>query len=337
MIIGLTGRNASGKGAAAEFLKSIGFVYTSLADELRRVLQEEGIPVTRDNLIREGRRFRERWGPAFLAHRVFKRLDPEKNYIVDSIRHPEEVRVFRLRDDFYLLHIQAPAEIRFERIRRRGREGDPQTWEDFLQVETRETSDADPNAQRIDRCEKLADATLVNDDSLETLHRRLRDWLRRTLKEHPRPDWDRYFMQIAKVVALRSNCMKRKVAALVVKDRRIISTGYNGTPRGVKNCNEGGCPRCYALGASGRDLEHCFCSHAEENAITQAAYHGIELKQATVYCTYSPCILCAKMIINAGVREVVFEGTYALEEVTTALFQEAGVQIRRLGPVSGSR
>ena len=78
-----------------------------------------------------------------------------------------------------------------------------------------------------------------------------------------RPDWDEYFMRIASIVALRSNCMKRKVAALIVKDRRIISTGYNGTPRGVKNCNEGGCPRCNSLAASSTNLEECFCSHGE--------------------------------------------------------------------------
>jgi len=145
-----------------------------------------------------------------------------------------------------------------------------------------------------------------------------------------RPDWDIYFMDIAHVVARRGNCSRRQVAAVIVKDRRIISTGYNGTPRGVKNCYEGGCPRCAAGGPSGADLGECVCSHAEENAITQAAYHGIAVRDAVLYCTLSPCLLCAKMIINAGIREVVYEQEYQFSDQTRSLLQEAGVIYRRL-------
>lgn len=109
-----------------------------------------------------------------------------------------------------------------------------------------------------------------------------------------RPDWDSYFMQIAQVVALRSNCSRRQVAAVIVKDCRIISTGYNGTPRGIKNCCDGGCPRCASDAPSGTNLGECLCCHGEENAIVQAAYHGISVKDATLYTTFSPCLLCAK-------------------------------------------
>ena len=108
-----------------------------------------------------------------------------------------------------------------------------------------------------------------------------------------RPDWDEYFMEIAKVVALRSNCSRRHVAAVIVKDKRIISTGYNGTPRGIKNCNEGGCPRCSGHAPSGTGLEECICSHGEENAIVQAAYHGICVKDATLYTTFTSTGLAA--------------------------------------------
>ena len=116
-------------------------------------------------------------------------------------------------------------------------------------------------------------------------------------------------MDIALVVASRSNCSRRHVAAVIVKDQRIISTGYNGTPRGIKNCDEGGCPRCNSDVPSGHSLGECLCSHAEENSITQAAYHGIAVKDATLYTTYSPCLMCAKMIINAGIKEVVVRNT----------------------------
>jgi dCMP deaminase len=145
-----------------------------------------------------------------------------------------------------------------------------------------------------------------------------------------RPDWDAYFMDIALVVAKRGNCTRRQVAAVIAKDRRIISTGYNGTPRGVRNCYEGGCPRCATDAPSGSNLSECICSHAEENAITQAAYHGIALRGASLFCTLSPCLTCAKMIINAGLQEVVFESEYEFNEQTRELLHEAGVRYRKL-------
>lgn len=149
-------------------------------------------------------------------------------------------------------------------------------------------------------------------------------------KTFQRPGWDEYFMAIAHVVARRSNCIRRQVAAVIVRDERIISTGYNGTPRGVKNCYEGGCPRCAGKAPSGSALGECICSHAEENAIAQAAYHGISVRDAVVYTTMSPCILCAKMIINAGIAEVVYEGTYHFNRQIKALLKEAGVKCRQL-------
>lgn len=145
-----------------------------------------------------------------------------------------------------------------------------------------------------------------------------------------RPDWDTYFMDIAHVVKTRSNCSRRQVAAVIVKDRRIISTGYNGTPRGVRNCCDGGCARCASDAPSGTGLGECICSHAEENSITQAAYHGISTKGATIYVTLSPCLMCSKMIINAGIREVVYDEEYSVTEQTRAILREAGVELRRL-------
>ena len=144
-----------------------------------------------------------------------------------------------------------------------------------------------------------------------------------------RPGWDEYFIDIAHVVARRSNCRRRQVAALIVVEKRIISTGYNGTPRGIKNCFDGGCPRCAGKAESGSNLSDCICAHAEENAIVQAAYHGISVRGGTLYSTISPCLMCAKMIINAGIREVVYGGDYAFTEQTERLLKEAKVRCRR--------
>lgn len=145
-----------------------------------------------------------------------------------------------------------------------------------------------------------------------------------------RPDWDHYFMAIAEVAASRSNCSRRHVAAVLVRDKRIISTGYNGTPRGIKNCNEGGCPRCNSNVPSGEGLTECLCCHAEENSIVQAAYHGIAVAGATIYTTYSPCLLCSKMIINAGIKEVVYKQRYSIDSTSMRLLAEAGVKVRAL-------
>ncbi|MBN2302504.1 MAG: dCMP deaminase family protein [Lentisphaerae bacterium] len=149
------------------------------------------------------------------------------------------------------------------------------------------------------------------------------------MSKFERPDWDTYFMDIAHVVARRGNCLRRQVAAVIVKDKRIICTGYNGTPRGITNCCDGGCPRCAGDAPSGADLGECICAHAEENAITQAAYHGIAIQGATIYSTLSPCLLCAKMIINSGIICVVYEDEYQFKNQTKALFAEAGVECRQ--------
>lgn len=146
----------------------------------------------------------------------------------------------------------------------------------------------------------------------------------------PRPSWDDYFMEIAKVVAMRSNCSRRQVAAVIVKNRHILSTGYNGTPHGVTNCFAGGCPRCGSVTKSGEHLEECLCVHAEQNAICQAALHGHAIEGATIYVTISPCLTCAKLIINAGISEVVYAGDYAFLDTVKKIFKQAGVKHRKI-------
>ena len=145
----------------------------------------------------------------------------------------------------------------------------------------------------------------------------------------PRPSWDEYFMEIANVVAKRSNCSRRHVAAVIVKDRHILSSGYNGTPHGTKNCFEGGCPRCSGKVASGTHLDECLCVHAEQNAICQAAQHGHAIDGATAYVTISPCLTCAKLIVNAGIEEVVYGGDYSFLDTVKKMFKDAGVKVRQ--------
>jgi len=330
MIIGLTGKNASGKGEVAKFLESRGFHFYSLSDVLREELKRKHLTPTRDHLTRVGNELREKYGPSILAERIMKKLAESQNYAVDSFRNPAEVEAFRQRPDFVLWAVVARPETRLKRIRARNREEDPVTLKHFIEVEKREAKNADPNKQAIDACEKLADTNINNNGSLDQLHAQLTPLLKKVLTHVKRPTWDVYFMHIARNVASRGNCLKRKVAALIVKDGRIISTGYNGTPRNTRNCFQGGCPRCNAVGPSGQGLGDCYCSHGEENAIVQAAYHGISIKGSTLYTTFCPCLLCTKMIINSGVLEVVYNQEYPLAGPAQGLLKEAGVKIRKV-------
>mgnify|MGYP000958302724 FL=1 len=125
-----------------------------------------------------------------------------------------------------------------------------------------------------------------------------------------RPSWDSYFMEITRVVATRSTCLRRQVGAVLVRDKRILSSGYNGSPRGLDHCLDVGCLREKMGIPSGQRQELCRGLHAEQNAIVHSAFHGIAIAGATLYVTHQPCITCAKMIINAGIIKVIFAGEY---------------------------
>jgi dCMP deaminase len=143
-----------------------------------------------------------------------------------------------------------------------------------------------------------------------------------------RPDWDQYFMEIANQVAKRTTCRRRAVGAVLVKDKRILATGYNGVPQGIEHCLDRGCLREQLGIPSGEKHELCRGLHAEQNALIQAAKHGIPVDGATVYCTTQPCIICAKMLINAGIREIIFEQSYP-DQLTEDMLRESGVITRR--------
>jgi dCMP deaminase len=329
MIIGLTGKNGAGKTEVCQYLISRGFEYHSLSDEIREEIRRREQEIDRDLLIDVGNELRSKFGPAVLAERILQRLGHERNYVIDSIRNPEEVAALRHRSDFTLLFVDADQSLRFERSRERDREGAAQSFEQFRAQEVKELDSDDPTRQQLLATERLADVTVINDGTLEELHRKLERILPQFMSNLGRPDWDEYFMNIAKVVSSRSNCIKRKVAAIIVQDKRVISTGYNGTPRGARNCNEGGCPRCNNMAPSGTALDECLCSHGEENAITQAAYHGTSVKGATLYSTFAPCLLCTKMIINSGIAEVVYNQEYPLNDRALSLLEECGVSVRQ--------
>ena len=141
-----------------------------------------------------------------------------------------------------------------------------------------------------------------------------------------RPSWDTYFMNITTLVSQRSTCTRRAVGAIIVKDKRILSTSYNGAPSGIRHCLEVGCLRESLQVPSGERHELCRGIHAEQNAIIQAAYHGVSVKNADLYCTNQPCAICAKMIINAGIKKIYYQSGYT-DALAQEMLSEAGIDL----------
>jgi len=153
--------------------------------------------------------------------------------------------------------------------------------------------------------------------------------MKRSTKKTKRPDWDEYFSKLAYLVKERSTCLRRKVGAVLVKDKRILATGYNGAPSKVAHCEVVGCLREKLKVPSGQRHEICRGLHAEQNVLLQAALHGVSVKGSTLYITNAPCSICAKMIINAGIKEIVFCDDYP-DKMAKDFLKEAKIKFRRL-------
>ena len=185
---------------------------------------------------------------------------------------------------------------------------------------------------------------LINNDDLDSLDSVLSEQIKilRNKKPHApnefnpplRPDWDTYFMKLATLAASRSNCMKRKVGCVVVREKRVIATGYNGTPRHLTDCCNGGCPRCN--GGSSHELNTCLCLHAEENALLEAGRDRIG-NMATLYCDTCPCLTCSVKIVQTGIEEVVYSQSYRMDEASFKVLRDGGVKVRQLSVIDEPR
>jgi len=260
----------------------------------------------------------------------------ENNFVTVDLTTKELVESFMKRPFFLLVSIDAPLMQRFER-----RNHSPSTsLEQFVRENdhivfgpaTRQfqnTDDYNIPTIALRSMRNLVNVHVNNSfDSLSALHSHLDD-VNLMDVERLRPGWDTYFMTLASLASHRSNCMKRRVGAVLVRERRIVSTGYNGTPRWLKNCNEGGCGPCNGLDTK----RECICLHAEENAISEAGRERVG-QGAVLYCNTCPCERCTIKIIQSGVKEVVYNLEYKVDKHAEALFKEAGVLLRRLPSVS---
>lgn len=255
----------------------------------------------------------------------------QSSFVTTSIHDESIVEALAHRPFFILVHVDAPISIRWQRFKDRCAKASltPPTLEQFVLRNDEHLYGPSGLAALASRAQiKLLNSTT----SLEQLKGSLRS-LNLTDQSRIRPTWDLYFMTLASLAARRSNCMRRQVGCVLVREKRVMSTGYNGTPRNVTNCNEGGCPRCNNAASSkgGVGLSTCLCIHAEENALLEAGRERIG-GGAVLYCNTCPCLTCSIKIVQVGITEVVFSQSYYMDAEAANLFKEAGVKLRQFSP-----
>ncbi|XHG06383.1 hypothetical protein AWENTII_009581 [Aspergillus wentii] len=316
MLVGLCGGICSGKHAIAEFLiQQQGFQLLELSNKSYPQIAND----SDDDLRLQASEIRKRGiahSPEFVFENVELLVDFvtkrwQECWVTTDIWDGATLDRLLQRPFFLLVSVDAPVSLRWKRFTDRcwRRQLDPPALEQFVLWNDRHLYD-----RRIGRA-YLTDQAQVklfnSSSSLEELHSALKA-LNLADEQRLRPNWDQYFMQLASLAAQRSNCMKRRVGCVLVRERRVISTGYNGTPRHLKNCNEGGCPRCNSGEGGGAGLSTCLCIHAEENALLEAGRERIR-EGAILYCDTCPCLTCTVKIAQVGISEVVYSQGYNMD------------------------
>lgn len=295
MLVGVSGSLCLGKGEIARFLETQGFEVLAVGGD------DKGARVFPTH-------------EALVEHAT---VNWRQNYVVVGIASSEQLALYTHRPFFLHVGVDAPTGVRRERyVAVRG---------ECLLAEFVERLEQQlfPSLHQVIHA---APVYVVNGfGSTHELHAHLQQ-LRLTDPARLRPGWDAYFMALADLAALRANCMKRRVGCVLVKNRRVVATGYNGTPRGLVNCNEGGCARC---NSNTKALATCLCLHAEENALLEAGKDRLAGGGVVLYCNTCPCLTCLVKIVQCGVEEVVYSQGYSMDEDSARVLQSGGVKLRQ--------
>lgn len=348
MLIGVVGTICSGKHTTAEYLvQHHGFLRLHLPTAQQTTQDRRFLPSVTDQKGTRGLTFPDVDG---LLDFVTKRW--QEHWVLTDIEDEEILELLLRRPFFLLIDVDAPITTRFRRFNTRctKRDLDPISLEDFIEANdtllygsTSSSSSASSSSPPTQSEGRHPTTPKPNPTGLATLHSRSHLSL---LNSHPtisayftflttldlpsstrlRPPWDVYFMTLAHLASLRSNCMKRRVGCVLIHNNRIISTGYNGTPRNLPNCNAGGCPRCNS--AATGNLASCLCLHAEENALLEAGRERIR-EGSVLYCDTCPCLTCSVKIAQVGVKEVVFSQGYHVDGESRRVLEGAGVILRQ--------
>ncbi len=320
MILGITGKLGSGKDTVAEYLLKKGYQHISLSDLLREDLKRQKKEVTRENLMDLGAKIRAEQGGAILAERAYSKINNTR-CVLTSIGRTEEVD-FLKNKGIKIIFVDAPQKIRFERIKKREREKDPITFREFQKIERIESKGK--NLKRnLDEIKNKANIILKNDTTLKALEKKIEK-----ITKHKRPKWDEYFFEIMETVAKRATCGRGRCGAVITKNNHILATGYVGSPPGLAHCDDVGHLMIKTKHPDGIEREHCIrTTHAEQNAIAQAAKNGIRLEGATIYIKMEPCYSCAKQIISVGIKKIVCQNKYHAGQETRKMLKKAGIEL----------
>ena len=350
MLIGICGSICAGKHITAEYLvQHHGFLRLHLPSQLQLAGlgsddDKRLLPSVTDEKGTRGLTFPD---VDSLLDFVTKRW--REHWVLTDIHDETTLEMLLRRPFFLLVSIDAPVSMRYKRFTDRcaKRQLDPMPLLDFITVNDSQLygftkspntsfSSSDDQSQEISNAgiahllPRAHLQLLNNHTSLKTYYHFL-STLDLPSPVRLRPTWDAYFMTLASLASLRSNCMKRRVGCVLVHNARIISTGYNGTPRNLTNCNEGGCDRCNSARQGGIGLSTCLCLHAEENALLEAGRERIR-EGAVLYCDTCPCLTCSVKIAQVGVKEVVYSQSYNMDEASRSVLKEAGVELRQFSP-----
>ncbi len=319
MIIGITGTNGSGKDTVGDFLREMGFNFFSCSQIIRDEAAERNIAINRENMIALGNELRETYGPGILARMIFQKIKDNglEMAVVGSVRHPAEVEELKQDKDFILIAVDAPLAMRYKIISQRDGATDEVNIEEFQRHELMELNGRDVQQQLL-KVMAMSDYKIINDSSREDLHRKVKSIIDSLQAQKKRMGWEEYFMGLARQVATRSTCSRKRVGCVIVSDKTILSTGYNGSLRGMPHCDEIGC-----------DMEngHCIATvHAEANAIIQAAKNGVKISGAELYTSASPCWNCFKLTINSGIKKIYY-GDFYRDEKSRQIADKLGIEL----------
>ncbi|RDW58063.1 hypothetical protein BP6252_13474 [Coleophoma cylindrospora] len=340
MLVGLCGGICAGKSTVAQYLSEHhGFTHLYLRQEHTKAVQEK----------RQSHNFAEANAQHANGTKQTTSMNPEHTFntteelldfvtkrwlgrwVTTDIYTEAILDKLERRPFFILISVDAPVSTRWKRFQNRLQATssvESLSLEDFL-IRSDEHL-YDPRTGLMPLISRATVRLINTSSNLAHLYATL-GRLDLTNEDRLRPSWDQYFMQLASLAAQRSNCMKRRVGCVLVREKRVISTGYNGTPRGLKNCGEGGCQRCNDGLSSGVGLGTCLCIHAEENALLEAGRERIR-EGAILYCDTCPCLTCSIKIAQVGISEVVYSQGYSMDGETAAVFKEAGVHLRQFSP-----
>lgn len=346
MLIGICGTICSGKHTTAEYLvQHHSFLRLHLPSRLNSITAKTNtvdakrfLPSVTDEKGTRGLTFPD---VDSLLEFVTKRW--REHWVLTDIEDEPTLELLLRRPFFLLLNVDAPVTLRFKRFNDRcaRRELDPLSLEEFLYANDRllygslSSNPSDLSAAGTAQIHAHSHLQLLNAYTMTQSYFEFLATLDLPSESRLRPPWDAYFMHLAHLASLRSNCMKRRVGCVLTLNFRILSTGYNGTPRGLTNCNQGGCPRCNNSGSTGgAALSTCLCLHAEENALLEAGRERIR-EGAVLYCDTCPCLTCSVKIAQVGVKEVVYSQSYNMDESSRRVLAEAGVKLRQYSPPKG--